>query len=171
MCSVTTAVDNMNSDPASLQNLNDIVLPAPVAWWPPAPGWYVVAVVLAVLTAWWCIRVFRHWRANAYRRAALRSFAAIKAGGMEQAQELPALLKRTALSAWPREQVAALSGAQWHAFLDGTASIKRFTANAGTLLDRLVYTEGGDSGLTAGEFDQLCEAIACWLKRHRAEAR
>ena len=40
------------NDPGSLQNLNDIVMPAPVGLWPPAPGWYVVFAVglaLAVL--------------------------------------------------------------------------------------------------------------------------
>ena len=30
------------NDAGSLQNLNDIVVPEPVAWWPPAPGWYEV---------------------------------------------------------------------------------------------------------------------------------
>ena len=36
-------------DPGSLQNLNDIVAPAPVAWWPPAPGWWMLAALLATL--------------------------------------------------------------------------------------------------------------------------
>ena len=34
------------NDPGSLQNLNDIALPAPPGLWPPAPGWYVVLAAL-----------------------------------------------------------------------------------------------------------------------------
>ena len=34
------------NDPGSLQNLNDIVVPGPVAWWPLAPGWYLLLAVL-----------------------------------------------------------------------------------------------------------------------------
>ena len=40
------------NDPGSLQNLNDIVVPGPVAWWPPAPGWYVLAAFALAGLAW-----------------------------------------------------------------------------------------------------------------------
>ena len=39
-------------DPASLQNLNDIVALGPVPWWPPAPGWYFVIAVVTGLLLW-----------------------------------------------------------------------------------------------------------------------
>ena len=42
------------SDPGSLQNLHDIVVPGPAAWWPPAPGWYVLAAV-ALSVGEWCL--------------------------------------------------------------------------------------------------------------------
>ena len=60
------------SDPGSLQNLNDIVLPDAVAWWPPAPGWYAVLAVLLALLLWLSFRALRAWRRNIYRRQALR---------------------------------------------------------------------------------------------------
>ena len=166
----TTAAEPMNSDPASLQNLNDIVVPGAVPWWPLAPGWYVVAVVLVLLGLWGSIRLFRNWLANAYRREAMRVFSDLRAGGPEQAGELPGLLKRTALSAWPRQQVAALSGAEWHGFLDRTASTERFTRSAGALLERLAYPEKGVHGLSAEEYRQLDEAVAYWLEHHRVKA-
>lgn len=157
----------MNSDPASLQNLNDIVSPGPVAWWPLAPGWYVIAALLLALSVWALIRLNRQWSANAYRREAMRSFSAMRNGGEERARELPELLKRTALAAWPRRQVAALSGAEWHGFLDRTASTTLFSGGAGAILERLAYP-GRDAGrLSEEEFQQLYEAIAHWLKNHR----
>ena len=59
------------TDPTSLEKLFDIVVPPPVPWWPPAPGWFVVGGVLLVLVFWVAWRVWRCWRAAAYRRAAL----------------------------------------------------------------------------------------------------
>src|SRR5262245_11663928 len=59
------------ADPASLDNLIDIVTPPPVPAWPPAPGWYVVAAVAALLFGWSLWRAAVRWRRAAYRRAAL----------------------------------------------------------------------------------------------------
>ena len=39
------------SNPA-LEQLRDIHLPEAVHWWPPAPGWWIVAALLLALTIW-----------------------------------------------------------------------------------------------------------------------
>lgn len=159
----------MNSDPASLQNLNDIMAPGPLPWWPPAPGWYAVAAVVFVLAVWAIVRFLSKWRANAYRREALRHCAAIQSSGDEQLRQLPTVLKRTALSAWPRKQVASLSGREWHVFLDRTASTNLFTDGAGALLDRLAYPGKSEKPLTAEELSRLFEACFFWLRHHQAQ--
>ena len=41
-----------STDPTSLEHLFDIVTPPPVPWWPPAPGWVVVAGIICVLAVW-----------------------------------------------------------------------------------------------------------------------
>ena len=35
--------------PDPLAQLRDIHLPEPVSWWPPAPGWWLMALVAVVL--------------------------------------------------------------------------------------------------------------------------
>jgi len=35
-----------------LEQLRDIHLPEAVHWWPPAPGWWIVAALLLALTVW-----------------------------------------------------------------------------------------------------------------------
>jgi hypothetical protein len=154
-------------DPASLQNLNDIVAPGPVPWWPPAPGWYVVLLVLAGLLLWGLFRFVRWWRRNGYRREALRELKEIRSAGTVKADRLPVLLKRAALSAWPRAEVAALTGEEWHAFLDRTAETGRFCSGSGESLDRLAWASG--STLTNEEFGRVLKDSAWWLKHHRAE--
>ncbi len=109
----------MNEEAASLDLLHDIVELPPVSWWPLAPGWWVVLIVTAILTIAMVFRAWGKWQANAYRRAALRELAA--ANSVSQIAEI---LKRTALCANPRVEVAALSGGPWCNWLGQTAGTK-----------------------------------------------
>jgi len=157
------------SDSASLQNLHDIVVPGPVALWPPAPGWYAVlavAVTALVLLLW---KYGCHWRRNRYRGEALKKLDRLghdPAGG--DLSELPVLLKRAALSAWPRQQVAGLVGEDWHRFLDQSANTDLFRCGAGDLLDRLAYAPGDGAALSGEEKKTVLDAARMWLRHHRA---
>ena len=159
----------MNPDSASLQNLNDIVMPAEVAWWPLAPGWYVLVSVVLILLAYLVYRKLQQVKKNRYRVLALRELSELRQGaGTADWLQLPSLLKRAALSAWPRNDVAALSGEDWHRFLDRTASTDQFCSGAGPVLDSLAYRE---ANYAAGDrrLDELIDAIEFWLKNHRNE--
>ena len=105
----------MNPDPASLDNLRDIVELAPVPWWPPAPGWWVLLTLAVVASSVVALRVWRAWRAGAYRRAALSEVASAT-----QVAAIADVLKRTALVAYPRTEVASLSGSAWSEWLAKT---------------------------------------------------
>lgn len=142
------------SDPADLSNLRDIVLPAAAPLWPPAPGWWILgatciaAAGLAVAVA----AIAR--RRNAYRRAALAELETAAAS------QISAVLKRAALAAWPRRDVAALSGAAWRAFLDRTGRTDAFTVGAGRDLDALTFGGTADGEAVRAEARR-------WLRRHR----
>lgn len=157
------------NDPGSLQNLNDIALPGTVALWPPAPGWYVVMAVLLVLLSWGLFRALKAWRQDTYRREAKRELAEIMAGGASSARQIPPLLKRAALAAWPRQDVAGLNGPAWHAFLDRTAATDRFCSGAGDVLDRLSYGASGGYRPSEADIETLGTAAEHWLKYHRRE--
>jgi hypothetical protein len=115
----------MQQDPASLENLRDIVVPEPPPLWPPAPGvWVLLMIVVAVSIAlflWW-----RRARArSAYRRAGL---ALLK--NARTVREVNIIVKRVALAVFPRSTVAPLWGDEWKAFLDGTCRRVRFASLA-----------------------------------------
>jgi hypothetical protein len=151
------------SDPADLSNLRDIVVPPPVPWWPPAPGWWIVAAALAAALAMLAVHVIRHHRHNAYRRAALAELAALdSADDPARARAISAILKRTALVAYPRAEVASLTGAAWLAFLDRTAGTDAFTKGPAAALERAAY------GAPTGDDAALAAAARRWVKRHRA---
>ena len=109
----------MNPDPASLDRLHDIVAPPPVPWWPPAPGWYFVLGLLLVLFLVLSVRAFIHWQRNRYRREALAEFARLEkllrasASPSAVLAELSRLLKRAAVTAFPRAQVGCGADARW----------------------------------------------------------
>ena len=127
-----------HNDP--LQGLRDIHLPAPVSFWPPAPGWWLLALVILilVLAAIW---LWRRHRRLTYRRTALKQLQQLQQALHEgQAAtpiiaDLSILLRRTAISRYGRQQVAALQGAAWLEFLDRTGRNTPFTAEGRALLD------------------------------------
>jgi hypothetical protein len=157
----------MNAEPGSLENLHDLVMPVPVSWWPPAPGWVIVSALLVMVLGWWLIRAIQHWQSNSYRREALVLLE--KIGGSEA--ELPTLIKRVALSAYPRERVASLTGEQWLAFLDQTGHTNVFTMGAGRWLARLAYEPQLTASLSTTELNGLRTAVRDWILRHQPETR
>jgi hypothetical protein len=151
-----------------LRNLNDIVVPAGVPVWPPAPGWYAVIAVIGLVLAWAAFRWWSKRRQNRYRTQALAELASMRRDPSgESLQQLPELVKRTALAAWPRTQVASLSGPDWHRFLDDSAANRVFTDGAGPLLDRLAYRSADAPGLSPAERERVLDATAYWFAHHR----
>jgi len=160
------------ADPTSLENLFDIVVPPPVPWWPPAPGWFVVGVVLLVLGCWVVWRAWRHWRAAAYRRAALPEWRQLKTQAADSRhreaalQHLPELLKRVALAAFPREAVASLSGVEWLRFLDRTGYTDAFTHGRGRFLPELSYNPLIAAQLDTAAVQELFAIVHRWIRDH-----
>ena len=113
-------------DPASLENLVDIVEPPPVSWWPPALGWYVIGIALGLVLLWTAWSLLRRHRANRYRRVALldwqrlHELAQEPSGRAAALEMLPELVKRVALVAYPRAEIASLSGEPWFKLLRQT---------------------------------------------------
>ena len=114
---------DMTADPGDLANLRDLAMPAPVSFWPPAVGVWILAAGLCALLAVALWRAVRRYRASAYRRAAVAELGAIAAGAPGAAEKVSAILKRVAMVDYGRPRVASLTGAAWADFI---------TANGGT---------------------------------------
>ena len=95
-----------------LAALHPLREPLPVGWWPPAPGWWLLAalVLVALLAlAWFALR---RYRANAYRRQALARLRELATGYQQQADPQRHLSPRPtpcsrALPWWP------IPGGKW----------------------------------------------------------
>ena len=57
----------MQSPGENTLQLHDIHLPDPAGWWPPAPGWWILALLLLALLIWfsrvsWQWMKYQRWR-------------------------------------------------------------------------------------------------------------
>lgn len=145
-----------------LELLHEIVPPLPVSLMPQTVGWWILggwalAVVCCVAAA-----LIRHRRRNRYRRIAVSELRAISArqDDPRAAAELAALLKRTALAAYPRDRVASMYGRDWAAFLVQSVNGDRRVAEAADALAAAAYRE--DSNLPV-----IVPAAERWIRQHR----
>lgn len=157
---------------AALRSLNEIVTPVPVSWIPQTWGWGVLAGALLVMLPLVGIRWILHYRANAYRRAALALLDGIGArasdhsGRDDTIQEVARILKRTAIAAWGREAVASLSGKNWSSFITGKGGPGEWRL-LGKMVDDLEYRKPAPSDRpSVGPPDKFVREAREWIGRH-----
>ncbi len=147
--------------PQLLDLMHGIEIPDPVSMMPQTVGWIVLTVWLMAI----CLLMFLRWlsarRRNRYRRAALDALKAIDISTAHAAAEIATIVKRTALAAYPRAEVASLSGASWAQFLIRTADGERLVAQSAPLLARAAYTDDVNAA-------EILEPARRWVARHRA---
>ena len=121
--------ENMNP----LDALRDIHTPTAIGWWPIAPGWWILMVLLVL-----CGIAITYWlkrRPNSKPKSDLRNAAMEELSQIEQEllnnqndqkfiRDLSLLLKRLVHSHHP--QASSLSGENWLAFLDQTGGDGQF---------------------------------------------
>jgi len=148
-----------------LDRLEPLPEPPVVSFWPQTEAWLWVGFVGLALAAWFVRFALIRRRANAYRRAALREIAV----ATKSSANLAEILRRTALVAYPRAEVAGLYGDDWLDFLDRTGGLDRtshgsdFREGVGRAFADAPYTDTEQGA----ESKQLAALAARWVRRHR----
>jgi len=157
---------------AQLAQLRDIHLPDPISWWPLAPGWWALAVLLIVCSASALVFEFRRRRSLKYR--ALRELDQLRRGTaphvtiMELASELCILVRRVVLNTANGRLYANTYGDAWSGYLaaspDGMPDeIARFIATAPYALHAVADKSSDES---APNTEALICAVEHWIRRH-----
>ncbi len=154
----------MNQDASTqlLSQLKDIHGAPEAPFWPPAPGWWVLACLLLLLLAWFAVRGLRAWRLRRHRRVLQDRLAGLRQvhdPASEPQAWLAAvnrLLKAVALRARPGAGAERLSGAEWAAWLGGDESPEAFTALAA----------GPWQACPEFDADAVEHAALDWIRRH-----
>ena len=107
----------------------------------------------------------KHWLNNRYRRAALRELNTLGTGNdskEELLEEVSILLRRVAVQAYGRSEVAPLSGDRWLAFLDRTGKTDRFSLGEARVLGTGLYQSSVEA-----DMDRVIGIAKHWVKEHR----
>lgn len=158
----------MNPSSQQLLQLRDIHLPGGPAFWPPAFGWWVLAAALVALLAWVSVVALRRYRIRRHRQRVLVALARLEQGlASERTPEVLArisvLLRRLALTQFPRQQVAVLTGTAWLRFLDDSGGNGRFAKGPGQVLATGPYQRSLSSDWDTTGFTAL---VREWVSRN-----
>ncbi|PTU79464.1 DUF4381 domain-containing protein [Pseudomonas indoloxydans] len=160
-----------------LDQLQPLIDPPPVPWWPPAPGWWLLAVLLPLL-AWGLWRLLHNWQQrprkvtteqalDPLRQAALDELSRLSkpydgAPAGPWLQQLNALLKRLCRERYPESASHTLSSRAWLAFLDNRCP-------AAGLTRWMILVDGSykpQCTLSDKAIVELDQAITIWIRKH-----
>ena len=157
----------MNPAASAALELRDIHAAPLPSFWPPAPGWWLLAVLLLavlVVLGTWLTRRYRSYRLQQQITGEIKRLADcyIVDNPSEFVTGLSTLLRRVALQRYPRERVASLTGPAWLRFLDETGGKGEFENGVGQILEHGAYApQSGE--LPAGELLALAQR---WAKQN-----
>jgi len=143
-----------------LDLLEPVPEPPPISMMPQTEGWIWLGAVLLIGTGAAIRHILKRRRRNAYRRAALRELQACSG----DVAGLAGLVRRTALAAYPRKEVASLHGRDWLVFLDRSYGGDAFENGAGQLLGQGTYGKGVGTG--EDTLRSLRQLVETWIRRH-----
>jgi len=150
--------------PAVNLPLRDIHLPEAISGWPPAMGWWVLAVLIP-LTLGILYWVYKTLTRKTAIKAARKALAAIKQDTdqdkLRKLTEISMLMRRIAVSLAPRTEAAGLTGHAWLNYLDRSLTGRPFSEGVGRYLGEAPYRKEAPAGLDITQLIALCED---WLK-------
>lgn len=144
--------------------LRDIHLPEAIGWWPPAPGWWIVAILVPLtigLIIWLYKRITRNTAIKAAKKLLLQYTQDIQLDNSQKLQAISALIRRVAISTGNRKECAGLTGQRWLEYLDGSLKGTPFSQGIGQLLVNAAYQKNALSDQEISQLARLCED---WLK-------
>ncbi|HEU4619414.1 MAG TPA: DUF4381 domain-containing protein [Gammaproteobacteria bacterium] len=155
--------------------LRDIHLPAPVGWWPPAPGWWFLALLALAGLAYAGLIYYRRRSHRSALKAIARVAAALDAGEEPArcVQVLSTVLRRFAmtLAAAPGRSpasggpaVAGLTGRRWLEYLDARWTRADF-CGPGAALAHAPYAP--PARVRRDEARELARLCRDWVKAQR----
>ena len=150
----------------ALRSMKDIVLPAPISWFPQTWGWLLLAALLAAALIFCALIAIRRYRENAYRREALVMLSDIEKHLSRQSalQELALLIKRVSLSTFGRQKTGSLSGKDWAKFIEDHS--EEDCRLLGKIVDDAEYRGAAMDQLPATFAPELAADARRWIEKH-----
>ncbi|MDJ0939679.1 MAG: DUF4381 domain-containing protein [Woeseiaceae bacterium] len=149
--------------------IRDLHLPDATGWWPLAPGWWLLMVVVVAVAAWLTVRYLKARQLSAARRFALKQLDVYcgeytqHGNAVQLGTELSELVRRTMLAYAPRGEVAGLTGEAWLAWLDRDLDRPHFVEGDGRPLVEWPYRQS-DTPVDRSDVAALVDAVRLRLE-------
>jgi len=146
--------------------LRDIQIPDAIGLWPPAIGWWILAVLIPLLL-YLSYKLYKYLTRKTALKAVKKQLKALKMNTQLDDKlkliELSSLMRRTAVSIFPRTEVASLTANTWLDFLDKHSNTPLFNSETGRLLIDAAYRKSPNLNELTALFD-LCEN---WINQQK----
>ena len=146
-------------------DLSPIITPSAPSWWPLAWGWWAVIITAIALIALVFFIVKRRQKNQHAKNEALACFRNSQPSNALSPSEAQDIVRQAALSYFPRDKVAGLSGDDWLAFLDTQLTKPLFAAKQSQWQQALYQ----DASLMTDEQkkaqQQLVNDCETWLRK------
>ena len=144
--------------------LEDIITPSSIDIWPPAIGWWLLLITLIILIIASILFIKRYRKKWGYRNNALTLLKAeykqwqLTNDDQQCLMGMSAIVKRTAITAYPLAKAQSLHGKKWADFLNQQCKTINFSDD----LFINSYQKSGDINI-----DDLYKAYKNWIKNHQ----
>lgn len=148
-----------------LAHLKDIHLPEAISWWPLAPGWYVVMLLIVLLIIGFVYFMHKRYLNALAKNQALDLLNTYKDqyekdhNAQLASARISELLRRVALVYFSRSDVASLHGDSWVEFLNQTSKGIDFKPVQSMLLDSPFKTK------ETVNLKPLISRVQLWIKQ------
>lgn len=148
---------NPGADP--LAALRDIHLPTEPSWWPPAPGWWMLGLLLIAISTFVLRVILNRWKRRLPSRVLVTRLQQLNSGenpldNYSALIEISGLIRRYVVTRYGRARTAGLTGQRWLQFLDRISDSNDFTQGPGKCL-----ADGPYQGQSNFEMDALIASI------------
>jgi hypothetical protein len=149
---------------ASLDNLNDIIVPEAVGFFPLAPGWMVVILLALGLLFHFLFQAYKGYQRSLYKREALKELDSYNKESRDEMIALITLAKRVAIAAYGRNEIARLSGESWWDFMEEYSKVKMSRKLRAELSDLLYGTPQQND---TSQYTVVKDLVTLWIRTHK----
>lgn len=149
---------------ASLDNLNDIIVPDAVGFFPLAPGWVIGILLAFALLFHFAFKAYKRYQRALYKREALRELERYTKESRDEMLALLTLSKRVAIAAYGRTQIAKISGESWWDFMEQHSKVKVSKKLRAELSDLLYDTSKQDD---SSQYTAVKDLVILWIRTHK----
>jgi len=122
------------------QDINAIIEPSEVSFWPLQPGWYIIFCLLVIVLLFILRGQYKKWLRNTFKREAIAQIASLP-NSINFFYDLNTVLKSVAIQTKGRADVASMSGKDWSHFLNTSKKNTIFTSNVLEGIERSNYNK------------------------------